>query len=224
MGRPAKATTVVLVPGVNLKCDPRTRIWYFNSSLNRQTIRKSTGEKDETAARIKGMEWYFLLKEGQGRAGILNCISFDMLAESYLKTVIGDAKWRYHSETIDRHLLPYFETHGDIKQITEGTISDYLVHRRTKGKQEPVPQTLSGVRPCAGCFGGPPQHLDHHGLPACQCNGPASCGGAGLMPLGSRCDFGHDWLGNVDKNAARRISTFGGSIRYLVQRRVVELE
>ena len=59
------------------------------------------------------------------------------------------------------------------------------------------------------------------------------------MPLGSRCDFGHDWLGNVDKNAARRISTFGGSIRdvqrmadrydlsairYLVQRRVVELE
>ena len=143
MGRPAKATTVVLVPGVNLKCDPRTRIWYFNSSLNRQTIRKSTGEKDETAARIKGMEWYFLLKEGQGRAGILNCISFDMLAESYLKTVIGDAKWRYHSETIDRHLLPYFETHGDIKQINEGTISDYLVHRRTKGKQEPVPQTLN---------------------------------------------------------------------------------
>ena len=53
---------MVLVPGVNLKCDPRTRIWYFNSSLNRQTIRKSTGEKDETAARIKGMEWYFLLK------------------------------------------------------------------------------------------------------------------------------------------------------------------
>ena len=25
------------------------------------------------------------------------------------------------------------------------------------------------------------------------------CGGAGLMPLGSRWDFGHDRLGNVDK-------------------------
>jgi hypothetical protein len=98
---------------------------------------------DEWAARLAAWEYYHAQREHILLGKTVNRITFAQAATAYLQTVIGKAKQTYHAETIERHLLPYFENIKDIRQVTAGMVSDYLVHRRTKNDKEPEPQTLN---------------------------------------------------------------------------------
>jgi integrase len=143
LGRKAKATTITVTPGLLLKLSAKSPYYQCYCRIKDASHRKSTGKADLEAAKQEALEWFFELKK-QAKAGVaLKRMGFDKLADNYLKTVIGDAKWRYHSETTERHFKPYFSKFDDIKQITEGTVSDYVVQRRTKSEKEPTPQTLN---------------------------------------------------------------------------------
>ena len=143
MGRKPNADTIRLVAGVTLKRLPRTGIWQLSCSAHSQTIRKSLMTTDETAARLAALDYYQAQREHILLGKAFNRVSFPEAATAYLQTVIGKSKRDYHAETIDRHLLPYFENFKDIRQVTAGKVSDYLVHRRTKNAREPEPQTLN---------------------------------------------------------------------------------
>jgi integrase len=143
VGRKPNADTLEIVKGLYLKPQPNSRHLQAHCRLNNQTLRKSMGTEDVEQARLAALEWYFDLKQ-QAKLGVLLVkISFPHLATEYLRTIPAGAKYRYHADTIERHLLPFFGTFTDIKQIRAGTISDYLVHRRGKREKEPTPQTLN---------------------------------------------------------------------------------
>jgi integrase len=90
------------------------------------------------------LEWFFQLRQQAATGVTLKRISFQQLCQRYLATVIGAAKLGYHSNTIERHLTPFFGDIDDIRRITQGTVSDYVVHRRQKhAEKEPTPQTLN---------------------------------------------------------------------------------
>lgn len=143
MGRKAKSTTITVTPGLLLKQSAKSPFWQCYCRINSASYRKSTGAAAVEEAKQIALEWFFELKK-QAKAGVgLKRISFSTLAENYLKTVIGEAKLRYHSETMERHLKPFFSSYVDIKQITEGVVNDYIVERRTKNDKQPTPQTLN---------------------------------------------------------------------------------
>ena len=101
------------------------------------------GTDDVEQARLAALEWYFDLKQ-QAKSGVLLVsISFTHLVTEYLKTIPAGAKLNYHAPTIHRHFTPFFAKFTDVKRITAGHISDYLVYRRTKNATEPTPQTLN---------------------------------------------------------------------------------
>lgn len=143
MGRKAKDDTVVVTEGLLLKRTSASPLWQCYFRAHQQTFRKSTGTADLEKAKLQAFEWFFEVKKQAADGVVLKRIGFDTLCANYMKTVIGAAKQQYHRETIDRHFKPFFGDIADIKQITDGKVADYIVHRRAKSKQEPTPQTLN---------------------------------------------------------------------------------
>ena len=143
MGRKPNANTINLIACVRLKRHPRTAIWQLSCSAHGLTIGKSLMTTDETAAKLAATDYYQAQCEHISLGKVFNRVSFPDAATDYLQTVIGKSKRDYHAETIDRHLLPYFENIKDIRQVSAGNVIDYLVHRRTKNAREPKPQTLN---------------------------------------------------------------------------------
>jgi len=117
--------------------------WYCSCQLRHTHLRKSTGTDDVEQAKLFALEWFFLLKQRVELGIRFQRISFNNLTENFLKTVIGDNKFAFYRDTIDRHLVPYFGGLKDIRMMTDGMVSDYLVQRRNKKERQPLPQTLN---------------------------------------------------------------------------------
>ena len=143
MGRKAKNDSVIVTEGLLLKRTSASPLWQCYFRTHKQTFRKSTGTADLDKAKLKAFEWYFEVKKQAADGVVIGRIGFDKLCENYTKTIIGAAKIQYQTETINRHFKPFFSSIADIKQITDGKVADYIVHRRTKSKNEPTPQTLN---------------------------------------------------------------------------------
>ena len=144
MGRKAKISTVEVVEGLYLKSQPNSSNLQAYCRISGHTFRKSVGTDNLAKAKSAALEWYYDLKQQAKKGVLLKKVSFNKLCSDYLKTIpTSGAKFAYHAPTIERHFEPYFGKYSDIRQITEGTVSDYLVHRRTKNKTEPTPQTLN---------------------------------------------------------------------------------
>ena len=143
MGRRPNSSTLVVTQGLLLKHSSKSPYWQCYTRINATDYRKSTGTADEASARMVALQWYFELQKQAQQGMTLKRVSFNKLAECYLKTVIGEAKQGYHGDTIERHFKPYFGSVVDIKTIALGMVNDYIVHRRTKNAKEPTPQTLN---------------------------------------------------------------------------------
>lgn len=143
VGRKAKNDSVIVTEGLLLKRTSASPLWQCYFRTHKQTFRKSTGTADLDKAKLKAFEWYFEVKKQAADGVVIGRIGFDKLCENYTKTIIGAAKIQYQTETINRHFKPFFSSIADIKQITDGKVADYIVHRRTKSKNEPTPQTLN---------------------------------------------------------------------------------
>ena len=143
MGRRADQNTVVVIEGLYLKKVASSPYWQCSCQLRNTYLRKSTGTSDLERAKIFALEWFFLLKQRVELGIKFQRISFNNLTENFLKTIIGDNKFAFYRDTIDRHLVPYFGELRDIRKITDGMVSDYLVERRNKKEKQPLPQTLN---------------------------------------------------------------------------------
>lgn len=143
MGRRAKNSTVEVAEGLYLKSQPNTVNLQAYCRINSQTFRKSVGTDNLAKAKSIALDWYYDLKQQAKKGILLKKVSFNELTDAYLKTIPKGAKFQYHAPTIERHFEPYFGKYTDIRLITEGTVSDYIVHRRAKSKTEPTPQTLN---------------------------------------------------------------------------------
>ena len=143
MGRRAKNSTVEVVEGLYLKSQPNTVNLQAYCRINSQTFRKSVGTDNVAKAKSIALDWYYDLKQQAKKGILLKKVSFNELTDAYLKTIPKGAKFEYHAPTIERHFETYFGKYTDIRLITEGTVSDYIVHRRAKSKTEPTPQTLN---------------------------------------------------------------------------------
>lgn len=143
MGRRAKNSSIEVVEGLYLKPQPNTINLQAYCRINGQSFRKSVGTDNVSQAKSAALEWFYDLKQQAKKGLLLKKTSFNTLCAEYLKTIPKGAKFEYHAPTIERHFEPYFGKYADIRLITEGTVSDYLVHRRTKNKTEPTPQTLN---------------------------------------------------------------------------------
>jgi integrase len=142
VGRKAKSTSITVIEGLLLNKTDASPFWQCYCRIKPHSFRKSTGTEDLEKAKRQALEWFFEVKGQAARGVALKRITFNTLCANYLKTVIGTAKQQYHSETINRHFKPFFKD-VDLKQITDGTIADYIVHRRNKNEKEPTPQTLN---------------------------------------------------------------------------------
>lgn len=142
MGRPPNSTTVVLAAGLLLKRNSKS-IWLCSYRHAGKNVIKSMGTSDEAAARAKALDWYVQVRRHADLGVGIKRISFDQLAHAYLRTVMGSSKQTYHGQTMERHLRPFFEKFEDIREISQASISDYILHRRTKQAKEPQPQTLN---------------------------------------------------------------------------------
>jgi hypothetical protein len=105
--------------GLYLKKATTSPYWYCSCQLRNTHLRKSTGTDDVDQAKLFALEWFFLLKQRVELGIRFQRISFNNLAENFLKTVIGDNKFAFYRDTIDRHLVPYFGGLKDIRMITE---------------------------------------------------------------------------------------------------------
>jgi integrase len=143
MGRKPADQTITVMKGVLLKRSPKSPYWQCSCRVGKTTHRKSTGEEDDAQARLKAMEWLMDLRQ-QATLGISSKrLSFNQLADSYLATILAKTTQDYHRDTIGRHHKPFFGAIADIKQITAGMLSDYIVYRRNKNDNSPTPQTLN---------------------------------------------------------------------------------
>ena len=141
MGRKSKESTITVHEGVYLKLQGDTYHCYFR--LAGKQIRRSMKTGELGAAKLKALQLHketqFKLDSGEE----VERISFVRLKRSYLENMVGASRYKYHSETIDRHYLAFFNKFDDISKIKRSDIMDYIKFRRAKGQQSPTPQTIN---------------------------------------------------------------------------------
>ena len=143
MGRKAKSTTIIVAKGLNLKTQPNCSTLQAHAHIEGKSYRKGMGTADIARAIEIALEWHAALLRGDVPPPIVRTISWQRLVSAYKATLREDAKGHYHGVTIRRHLSPFFAKFDDIRSITSSTINAYLLDRRKKNTQEPLPQTIN---------------------------------------------------------------------------------
>jgi hypothetical protein len=131
-----------VAPGLVLKPQRDSPNWQAHACIAGQVHRRSLGTSDVKIAQQRALKWFSELQNNPA-AKPSSIISWRVLAERYAQTLPEGAKRNYHTETLQRHFTPIFAQYADIRQITAGSILDYLVLRRKKSAPEPLPQTLN---------------------------------------------------------------------------------
>lgn len=141
MGRRKNPDTVEVHTGVYLKRSGDGAPWQCYFRLDGKQYRRSTKTDDLLQAKSQALQWY---RDAQTKADAglsIERVSFKRLVDAYLANIRGLGKFQYHSDTIQRHFLPFFEKFSDIAQIRTSDFLDYVAHRRAKGSA--LPQTLN---------------------------------------------------------------------------------
>ena len=144
MGRRLSANSIEIIPGLRLKPQPNCSTFQAHAHIEKHTYRAGTGSSDVAVASEWALAWYWRIKLAiKNGDNVKRRCGWDRLISEYKKTLTGGAKEIYHTETIQRHFDPYFKDYRDIALIDNRALSQYLIHRRTKKKPEPTPQTLN---------------------------------------------------------------------------------
>lgn len=141
MGRRKNSDTVEVHSGLYLKRHDEDAPWQCYFRLDAQQFRRSTKTVELAEAKLMALQW---LKEAQNKqtAGMsIERVSFEKLADLYLAHIEGVGKYSYHSETIERHFLPFFGSFKDVSRLSTADVQDYVTFRRAKGSA--LPQTLN---------------------------------------------------------------------------------
>jgi integrase len=143
MGRSKASNTIAVIDGLYLKSVAGTKNLQAYCRLGNQTYRKSMKTDDVDVAGERAREWFYGLKSDVAKGVTVKKINFAQLVASYLKTIPPSSKYDTHSQTLQRHFEPFFNSYKDVRRLTDADINAYLLYRRRKVKQEPSPQTLN---------------------------------------------------------------------------------
>ena len=148
MARPASEDRIEVVEGVYVYLR-NSDVWqvYFKLDGEKKAVRQSLKTSDLSKAKKLALEKYDQARLRQLSGKPQHGISFDVLCEEYLSSKPNGSSKKYHQETIDRHLSPYFASRlADFSEITNADVLDYIKWRRAKGGRgdgELKPQTLN---------------------------------------------------------------------------------
>ena len=142
MPRPISQSSRRVSTGLVLKPQRNSPNWQAHACIAGQLHRRSMGTSDVKIA-VKTAQKWFLELQINPKAQPTDTVGWRILAERYLQTLPAGAKRSYHTDTLARHFSPVFGNLLDIRHISSGMVLDYLVARRKKSNQEPLPQTLN---------------------------------------------------------------------------------
>lgn len=140
MAAKIKASTIVVFDGLHLhpmKQSPNLQIYFRHEN---KSYRKSTGTDDVTAAKRAAIAYYKAVVTSPAPT---QKVQFSQCGDGYLASIKHDGKHKYHSETYQRHLLPYFSKLSTVTNLTDADIEAYVQHRRDKGSKPPTPATIN---------------------------------------------------------------------------------
>lgn len=115
--------------------------YYF--TLNGHQFRASTKTSDKLKATRIALNAYHEARYNFEVGQITERVSFRKLAKRYLVSLEGQTRQKYHRETLHRHLMDFFGPYDDIAKINQGTLNDYLSHRKEKSGHTILNQTLN---------------------------------------------------------------------------------
>lgn len=141
MGRNKKLDTIKVNSKVSLRKTSQSPYYQAYFRLDGRTYRPSTGTNDIDAAKDKALDLYVEARTNPKPKH--QPISFQKCADSYLAAIQHDGKHGYHSDTMKRHLLPYFGSYGDLTRIKTADIDNYVAHRRSTTGKSPKPGTVN---------------------------------------------------------------------------------
>lgn len=133
MGRPPGQDSIVIKDGLHIYLRGSTWWAYVKTDGLKSPVRKSLKTSDTSIAKQKAWEAYddVRLRQKSGRAA--SKTDFAKLARDYIASMGNKGSAQYHSDTIDRHLLPFFSVHvPDFGLLSESNILDYQQWRRSK--------------------------------------------------------------------------------------------
>ena len=141
MGRRAKDETIKVDESIYLRSVAEIYHCYFR--IAGKQFRRSTKTSELKAAKLQALTWHRDAQRKLERGEEVECVSFTRLKRTYNQHLARLSKQKYHSETIERHFLPFFSKFDDISKIKKADILEYLKYRRAKSDQEPNPKTLN---------------------------------------------------------------------------------
>lgn len=133
--------------GIRLKKTQHSPYWQYYYKLAGRQFRQSTKTPDQLEAKRIAQDAYndTLRKIESGEC--LEEISFNSLHERYVKTLQGQNKYTFHSETLSRHFKPYFGKFKDINRINKHDLHSFIESRKEKFRKshgrELKPQSIN---------------------------------------------------------------------------------
>ena len=141
MGRRKNIDTVEVHSGLYLKRQDEDASWQCYFRMDAQQFRRSTKTTELADAKLMALQWFNEARNKQTAGMSIERVSFEKLSDLYLAHIEGVGKYSYHSETIERHFLPFFRSFKDVSQLSTADFQDYVIFRRAKGSA--LPQTLN---------------------------------------------------------------------------------
>jgi hypothetical protein len=143
MGRNASSETIEVHDGIYVKRAGKNGTWQCYFRLSGYSYRKSTKTRDLAEAKLLALRWHKEASTRKLSGQVVEQIGFSKLRDDYLESIRGESKSRYHSETLKRHMEPFFGSFDDVGKIDSSVIIEYLQYRRGKVEKPPTPQTLN---------------------------------------------------------------------------------
>lgn len=140
MGAKIKASTIEVLEGLYLQPIKQSPYLQIYLRHNNRTYRKSAGTADLAAAKRSAIDYY---KQVITNPAPVKQVPFSQCGDRYLNSIKHDGKHKYHKETYERHLLPFFGQLKTVANISDADIEAYVEHRRDKGDKSPAPATVN---------------------------------------------------------------------------------
>jgi integrase len=125
-------TTIVVNEGLSIKKNENSPFYQYHYRVNGKAYRKSTKTGDTRKAKKIALDAQQTTLYELEHGILSETITFNKLAQRYLKTIEDDKKHYFHEGTIRRHLKPFFSKFADIEKIKAHHLDEYIQSRKSK--------------------------------------------------------------------------------------------
>lgn len=141
MGKINYQKTTIITDGLYLK-KSESGVYHYYFRLSGIEFRKSTKTKDKLTATKIAMADFDHAVHKKEKGLDIRTLSFKQASQHYLLSFKNESRNKYHTDTIKRHILPFFSKFDDISKIRMTDLDDYKQYRLQKNP-DVTPQTLN---------------------------------------------------------------------------------